>query len=94
MRIERPDMSAEEQIEKWVAGNPTHNPRLIIGGQMVSGGECCPDFSCCQPHLLAPEEERIFFRDNPDKRSGMLVEFLARMLRDEGHDVQHGRKGR
>ena len=39
------DDSSQLQMEKWLAGHPEHN---------TERDECCPDFSCCQPHLLAP----------------------------------------
>lgn len=41
------EQSANYQLEQWVKGNPLHNP---------IGDECCPDFSCCNPELLIPEE--------------------------------------
>lgn len=40
------------QLEEWVNGNPIHNK---------IEGECCPDFSCCKPQLLQPEENRKTF---------------------------------
>jgi len=67
-------MKAEKQLELWVKGESVHNDEL---------GECCPDFSCCKPWLLAPEHERRAFLkadqsgDNKTTTS-MLFEFLGR----------------
>jgi len=67
-------MKHEEQLKLWVKGKPIHNDKW---------DECCPDFSCCQPHLLAPEHERKTFleahRKGDDKtKVSMLLEFLGR----------------
>lgn len=62
-------MTSDEQLEQWVAGNPVHNH---------DRDECCPDFSCCQPKLLAPKEVREKFRDADDQtREGILMHFLG-----------------
>jgi hypothetical protein len=62
-------------LEQWVAGNPVHDNER---------NECCPDFSCCKPHLLASEEERKeFISSTPARRASMLMIFLDRMLSDE-----------
>src|SRR4030042_1039282 len=62
-------------LEQWVKGNPVHDHQ---------GGECCPDFSCCKPHLLATEEERKeFVLATPARRASMLMIFLDRMLSGE-----------
>ena len=66
-------MTSEEQLDLWVEGKPIHNLYL---------GECCPDFSCCCPGLLAPQETREAFRkaylanDNSTMTS-MLSMFLG-----------------
>lgn len=69
-------MTRIEQLNKWVAGEPIHNDELE---------ECCPDFSCCQPSLLASEKERRMFRDayiqsNQDVMDKMLMMFLGAAL--------------
>lgn len=69
-------MTPREQLDKWVAGQSVHNHER---------DECCPDFSCCQPELLASEEERVMFRDayingNQDLIDSMLMMFLTVML--------------
>ncbi len=62
-------MTADEQLDLWVAGESVHGNDL---------GECCPDFSCCQPELKAPKKARIAFR-NADESTRMkyLVGFLG-----------------
>lgn len=62
-------MTPNEQLDEWVKGNSIHNTEL---------GECCPDFSCCHPELLASEAERTAFRDADEKtRYSMLGMFLG-----------------
>ena len=39
----------DKQTLEWLNGNPKHNH---------IDDECCPDFSCCNPSLLAPKEVR------------------------------------
>lgn len=65
-------MTGDDQLERWVAGDPQHN---------FETGECCPDFSCCKRDLLAPEDERrAFQRADPAGRNEMCLVFLRRML--------------
>ena len=57
------------QLEKWVNGESVHNDER---------GECCPDFSCCRPELLAPEQVRKqFLAANIEQRMALLGHFLA-----------------
>jgi hypothetical protein len=60
------------QLLEWVDGNSIHNE---------IEGECCPDFSCCNPKLLKEK----FFREkylasNSEQREslcfGLLSDFL------------------
>lgn len=37
------------QLEQWREGRPIH---------CDFSDECCPDFSCCRPEMLRPEEYR------------------------------------
>jgi hypothetical protein len=58
-KIQRPSKQEQEesiklQLSEWIAGRPHHNKVR---------DECTPDFSCCNPALLASEAERIEFRD-------------------------------
>lgn len=56
------------QTEEWLAGRPWHNTHDPISDDqyekgapqrhMANYGECCPDFSCCNPELLTPKSER------------------------------------
>ena len=64
-------MTSEDQLMQWVAGVSIHNQER---------GECCPDFSCCQPQLLATQDERNLFVSRPDVRDSMLMMFLNRAL--------------
>ena len=61
-------MTSDEQLDEWVKGNSIHND---------DREECCPDFSCCQTHFKATLEERILFRDRPELRDNMLMNFLG-----------------
>ena len=45
-------MTQAEQLERWVAGESVHCPDA-----------CVPDFSCCQPALLAAREVREAFAE-------------------------------
>ena len=73
-------MKADEQLEKWIAGEsicPNAN------------GECCPDFSCCTPEILAPLEVRQkFVAADDEKRYGFLLHFLAALYAKEALDVK------
>ncbi len=66
----------DQQLTEWVKGNSIHNK---------DRDECCPDFSCCRPELLAPVHERKAFAKyylSGDEKSanGMLMAFLSRVL--------------
>lgn len=68
-----------EQLENWVKGKSVHN---------IVDNECCPDFSCCKPNLLASQEVRDEFlkatnEDNEKKVHAMLMQFLSKLLDDE-----------
>lgn len=67
-------LTSRDQLIEWVAGRSKHRgPR--------SSGECCPDFSCCEPALLAlPSERTAFFQASKDERWPMLLQFLGRLL--------------
>jgi hypothetical protein len=65
-------MTSAEQLERWVAGEPIHNH---------DREECCPDFSCCRPQLLAPlAVRRAFLMADEKTRERMLFGFLAAAL--------------
>ena len=72
------DMTPQEQVELWVSGQSIHNSSVL-------GGECCPDFSCCRPELLAPKEVREVFAEavitgNKKVEDRILMEFLGNLL--------------
>lgn len=65
--------SVQKQLDLWLKGEPWHNSIT---------DECCPDFSCCRPELLASEDERKKFceaieQDNNELKMGMLGMFLS-----------------
>ena len=65
-------MSPDDQLKEWVKGNSIHN------GATPSDGECCPDFSCCHPSMLAPEKARVAFQNaDEESRWDMLGMFLG-----------------
>lgn len=67
-------MTNDEQLQRWVNGDSQHQG---------DGDErqCCPDFSCCVPDLLAPDYERKAFATADEKtRMGMLGTFLQRAM--------------
>lgn len=73
----------EHQLEQWVAGNSIHN-----GKKSDPQSECCPDFSCCKPELLAPLEVRKAFQAGDQAtRSKFLMAFLGAMLSGTAVDV-------
>lgn len=73
-------MDKEEQLELWLDGKSVHN---------IETDECCPDFSCCRPELLAPIEIREIFvkaygQGNENVTNRLLMEFLDKSLK--GYD--------
>lgn len=49
-------MTPKEQLKLWVKGKSVHS-------KTKNEDECCPDFSCCHPYLLAPLHERQAFSE-------------------------------
>jgi hypothetical protein len=69
-------MTSDEQLAEWVKGNSIHR-----GERGSPDSECCPDFSCCEPSLLAPKHERqAFAKADEAIRHQMLMGFLGRMI--------------
>ena len=65
-----------QQLKAWVNGTSTHNKVI---------DECCPDFSCCEPRIQTPKEERELFAElyiNKEYKQyeGMLAMFLGRSM--------------
>lgn len=85
-------MTPNEQLELWVDGHSVHNhdkwyevvdaDGKTVGREKQEGGECCPDFSCCNPNLLWDRELRIRFRDHPEHRDAMLLMSLASLTQN------------
>lgn len=99
MARETRDISAEEQLRLWVEGRPVHRAPTrhdvvdedgtVVRTRVDEGGECCPDFSCCNHNLLVPKEAREAYRDaDEQERYAMLTGFLGRMLKSEGCEVE------
>lgn len=86
-------MTNAEQLDLWVAGKLAGTGKAghvfkKIGKHEIE--ECCPDFSCCQPELLASEWLRKEFKDNEKGREKMLFGFLGQMI--SKMDVGKGKK--
>ncbi len=74
--------SCEEQLDRWVAGESLHSDHRGLGE------ECCPDFSCCKPHLLQPVEVRRAYKAAGERQRGKLcMMFLGGMLAHSAPDV-------
>ena len=71
-------MTSDEQLAEWVKGINIHNH---------DRDECCPDFSCCQSHYKASEQERLLFVNRPDLRDQLLMGFLGGALGNMGDKV-------
>ena len=71
-------LTPDDQLEQWVAGESLcPNTR----------GECCPDFSCCTPELLADYTTRRAFLDATDEsRMSFLGMFLGAAFEKAGND--------
>jgi hypothetical protein len=70
--IGRDALTSDEQLRLWVNGESVHN---------TTPDECCPDFSCCRPELLADKETRILFsKADEQTRHAMLFGFLGAAL--------------
>lgn len=65
-------MTSDEQLELWLKGESVHNQERE---------ECCPDFSCCKPKLLAPLRTRkAFVAADGRGREAMLMMFLGKAI--------------
>ena len=68
----------EKQLKAWVEGKPYH------------AKQCCPDFSCCEPELLADEGIRKTFYEvyksggNTDPFMLMFLEAGIKLLTEQG----------
>ncbi len=62
-------MTPDEQIALWVKGESVHNDEA---------GECCPDFSCCNPKMQdTPQRDKERFQkakqEGDEKMVGRLL---------------------
>ena len=74
--IKGEQMTPDEQLERWVAGESVHN---------ATRDECCPDFSCCQPEMQWAEPRRrefqeAFLADDHVRVHDLLMGGLTRMV--------------
>ena len=73
-------MTVERQLKLWANGD-AHCPN--------EHGECCPDFSCCKPQLMWPEEQRQLFLTSPKAtRELMLLGSLVSFAESLGSKVK------
>lgn len=80
-------ISAQEQLERWVAGESIH--RIDESLPTRDKNECCPDFSCCKPEFLAPKEIREAFAAADEvTRLKFLAGFLGDLITKEYPDKQ------
>src|SRR5882672_9427402 len=73
--------ASDEQLTRWVIGDAVC-PNV--------NHECCPDFGCCKPKLLWPEEKRRkFMAASQGEREKMMMGGLGDLLAgaDVGIDV-------
>jgi hypothetical protein len=72
-------LTPERQLEEWRKGNSLcPNTR----------DECCPDFSCCKPELLAPQEVRdAYCTGTRDQQLKLLGSFLGGLVGTMDEDV-------
>lgn len=93
-------MTSDEQLEKWVEGSSIHNNDKMVDvvdskGNItktinIAGGECCPDFSCCNPELQWSKDLRLKFKHADEStRSSMLSMALSSLLAKEGFAKMH-----
>ena len=85
-------MTPDEQLELWLKGESIHNHErwydvvddkgIIVSRKRMEGGECCPDFSCCNGGIMVDKEIREVFVAASKTRNEavtmrMLMQFLA-----------------
>ena len=78
--VQRPtgvSMTRDEQLDRWVSGELDGKGEAAH----LDGGDCCPDFACCNEGVATTEYDRQRFVDADGReREGMLVGFLAKAL--------------
>ena len=68
--------TSDEQLTLWLNGTSVH----LRSKRHGESYQCCPDFSCCKPELLAPTSVRRAYVNKPAEREGMLIKFLGAMI--------------
>lgn len=79
-------LNQQEQLDKWLAGNPVHNP-LVWGDEAVTvdgglGGECCPDFSCCTGNIQSLKFRQAFVNGTDRERQTLMFAGLGAVIAD------------
>lgn len=78
--------AADYQLREWAEGRPWHNPwapGATAPDYTRTGGECCPDFSCCAPAMIWARERRYaFVAANDGQREDMLFGALSGLAAD------------
>lgn len=81
--VEVGPLTPDEHLREWAAGRPSC-PNSV--------GECCPDFSCCHPHLLAPVEVReAYVRAPQSERQRWCMQFLGALTADAKVHITRGK---
>jgi len=76
--VKRECITSDEQLRRWVEGDSVHRIFTAASERWEQDGECCPDFSCCKPELLAePEVRRAFAAAGEGDRLKFLGSFLG-----------------
>lgn len=66
----------EEQLQRWMAGES------VCPNTMH---ECCPDFSCCKPHIAWPLDKRAkFIAAGQGEREKMMMGALGALVSSVG----------
>lgn len=81
------------QLKSWLAGQPWHNywsPGATEPTFSKSGGECCPDFSCCVNNMWPQEMRKKFVEGSDDDRSAMMADALGYFVKKHGAVVVTG----
>jgi len=84
-------LSNQLQLELWLQGHSVHNEHgwywsvnnrdEIVNIHKAKGGECCPDFSCCDPALAwSPEQRSIFSAASKETRTAMLMNTMQELM--------------
>ena len=85
--VKREYITSEEQLRRWVEGESVHRLWEVKDNRYDEGGECCPDFSCCKPEMLAEKSVRqAFAAASQDERLGFLGNFLGELIAREYGD--------